>query len=191
MLTRSRHAAFLLHGPAAVVHDPCSTPTCWAAACSGSIDRFGQYAHRIASGDFTPVTPTRRYRDEFTELALAINTMIEELENREAVLVQSHKMRAVGTLTAGVAHELNNPMNNITLTAHMLQEDYADLDDQERLEMIDDVVGEAWAGQEDHQQPAGLRPGERQPAGASGPAGACCRKPSPWPATRSSSRASR
>ena len=35
--------------------------------------------------------------------------MIEELENREAVLVQSHKMRAVGTLTAGVAHELNNP----------------------------------------------------------------------------------
>ncbi len=109
----------------------------------GSITRFGQYAHRIASGDFTPVTPTRRFRDEFTDLALAINTMIEELENREAVLVQSHKMRAVGTLTAGVAHELNNPMNNITLTAHMLQEDYADLDDGERREMIDDVVAEA------------------------------------------------
>ena len=108
-----------------------------------SIKRFGQYAHRIASGDFTPVTPTRRYRDEFTELALAINTMIEELENREAVLVQSHKMRAIGTLTAGVAHELNNPMNNITLTAHMLQEDYDALDDQERREMIDDVVKEA------------------------------------------------
>ncbi|MCF8031862.1 MAG: HAMP domain-containing histidine kinase [Desulfarculaceae bacterium] len=108
-----------------------------------SIGRFGQYAGRIASGDFTPVTPTRRYRDEFTELALAINSMIEELEKREAVLVQSHKMRAVGTLTAGVAHELNNPMNNITLTAHMLQEDYADLDDPERREMIDDVVAEA------------------------------------------------
>ncbi|MCF8065218.1 MAG: HAMP domain-containing histidine kinase, partial [Desulfarculaceae bacterium] len=108
-----------------------------------SINRFGQYAHRIASGDFTPLTPSKRYRDEFTELALAINSMIEELEDREAVLVQSHKMRAVGTLTAGVAHELSNPMNNITLTAHMLQEDYADLDDQERLEMIGDVVGEA------------------------------------------------
>ena len=33
-----------------------------------SIKRFGQYAHRIASGDFTPITPTRGYRDEFTEL---------------------------------------------------------------------------------------------------------------------------
>lgn len=109
----------------------------------GSINRFGQYAHRIASGDFTPITPTRRYSDEFTQLALAINSMIQELENREAVLVQSHKMRAVGTLTAGVAHELNNPMNNITLTAHMLQEDYANLDDDERMEMIGDVVGEA------------------------------------------------
>ncbi|MCB2191317.1 MAG: HAMP domain-containing histidine kinase [Deltaproteobacteria bacterium] len=108
-----------------------------------SINRFGHYTHRIASGDFTPLTPTKRYRDEFTELALAINSMIQELENREAVLVQSHKMRAVGTLTAGVAHELNNPMNNITLTAHMLEEDYKDLDDQERLEMIEDVVAEA------------------------------------------------
>ncbi len=107
-----------------------------------SINRFGRHAHRIASGDFTPVTPARCYRDEFTELALAINTMIEELEKREDVLVQSHKMRAVGTLTAGVAHELNNPLNNITITAHMLQEDYDTLDDGERREMIDDIVDE-------------------------------------------------
>ena len=108
-----------------------------------SITRFGQYAHRIASGDYTPVMPSRPYRDEFTDLALAINSMIEELEKREAVLVQSHKMRAVGTLTAGVAHELNNPMNNITLTAAVLQEDYSTLDDRERREMIDDLVKEA------------------------------------------------
>ncbi|MEW5913431.1 MAG: HAMP domain-containing sensor histidine kinase [Thermodesulfobacteriota bacterium] len=109
----------------------------------GSINRFGQYANRIAAGDYTPITPSRRYRDEFTDLALAINAMIQELENREAVLIQSHKMRAVGTLTSGVAHELNNPLNNITLTAHMLQEDYQGLSDAERLEMIDDVVREA------------------------------------------------
>ena len=107
-----------------------------------AINRFGQYAQRIAVGDYTPITPTRRYRDEFTDLSLIINTMIEELEKREAILIQSHKMRAVGTLTAGVAHELNNPLNNITLTAHLLQEDYAELDDDERREMVDDIVKE-------------------------------------------------
>jgi two-component system, NtrC family, sensor kinase len=109
----------------------------------GNINRFTVYARRIASGDFTPITPTRAFRDEFTDLAVTINQMIQELESREAVLIQSHKMRAVGTLTAGIAHELNNPLNNITLTAHMLLEDYQSLSDDERKEMAEDIVGEA------------------------------------------------
>jgi signal transduction histidine kinase len=112
-----------------------------------SITRFREYARRIATGDFTPITPTHRFRDEFTDLAVAINTMMEEQRKREALLIQSHKMQAVGTLTAGVAHELNNPLNNIILTAHMLQEDYDRLDDTERKEMVDDVVKEATRAQ--------------------------------------------
>jgi two-component system NtrC family sensor kinase len=108
-----------------------------------AINRFMVYAERIAVGDYTPITPARRYRDEFTDLAVAINHMMQELESREAVLIQSHKLRAIGTLTAGVAHELNNPLNNITLTAHMLMEDYEKLSDGERKEMIGDVIGEA------------------------------------------------
>jgi signal transduction histidine kinase len=106
------------------------------------LTRFSSYARRIASGDFTPVTPSRRYRDEFTELALAINEMIKQIANREAALVQIHKIRAIGTLTAGVAHELNNPMNNILLTAHMLIEDNSNLSESARLEMLQDVVNE-------------------------------------------------
>lgn len=106
------------------------------------LTRFSSYARRIAAGDFTPVTPSRRYRDEFTELALAVNEMIKQITNREAALVQIHKVRAIGTLTAGVAHELNNPMNNILLTTHMLMEDNRTLSDSERLEMLQDVVDE-------------------------------------------------
>lgn len=109
----------------------------------GNTRRFSKYAKRIASGDYTPVTPAKRYQDEFTDMAIALNQMILELENREAILVQSHKMRAVGTLTAGVAHELNNPLNNITLTAHMFLEDYDSLDDDERKDMIQDVISES------------------------------------------------
>jgi len=138
-----------------------------------TIRRFSDYAQRIASGDYTPIMPARFYRDEFTELALAFNRMIQDLENREAVLIQSHKMRAVGTLTAGVAHELNNPLNNITLTADMLLEDYDTLSDAERKEMIGDVVNEAGrskrALQKNYQKPAGLCPGKRLAVGTAGP----------------------
>lgn len=107
-----------------------------------SIERYEFYAERIASGDFTPISPTRRYRDEFTNLAVAINHMMVELQKHEAMLVQAHKMRAIGTLTAGVAHELNNPLNNISLTSHMLLEDMDNLEADECKDMLQDVVNE-------------------------------------------------
>jgi two-component system NtrC family sensor kinase len=109
----------------------------------GPIGRYMEYLERIARGDYSPILPRRRYRDEFSALAIAINHMVEELGHRESVLVESHKLRAVGTLTAGVAHELNNPINNITLTSHLLLEDYASLPDAERNEMINDIIHEA------------------------------------------------
>ena len=107
------------------------------------LTRLMATTQRIASGDFTPLTPQRRYRDEFTNLALALNTMMRELAHRQEVLVQSHKLSAIGTLTSGVAHELNNPINNITLTAEMLKEDYGTLSDAERLDMVQDLVDQA------------------------------------------------
>ncbi len=109
----------------------------------GPLGRLTATAQRIATGDFTPIKPARWYRDEFSDLSVAMNTMMRELQHRHDVLVQSHKLRAVGTLTAGVAHELNNPINNITLTAEMLKEDYSALPDAERLEMVNDLVAQA------------------------------------------------
>jgi signal transduction histidine kinase len=72
-----------------------------------------------------------------------MNHMMLELVHRHDLLVQAHKLKAVGTLTAGVAHELNNPINNIMLTASMLLEDRGSLSEAEELEMVTDLVGES------------------------------------------------
>jgi len=109
----------------------------------GPLTRMMEATQRIAAGDFSPLSPGRKFRDEFSNLAMALNRMIHEIQHRQEILIQSHKLQAVGTLTAGIAHELNNPINNIMLTAAMLFEDYKDLSDEERLEMINDLVDQA------------------------------------------------
>ena len=97
------------------------------------------YTQRIASGDFTPITPRRKYRDEFSNLAIAINRMIYELSAKQEQLVQSRKMAAVGTLTSGIAHELNNPLNNISLTTEALLYGKGTYSQEQKTKMLKDI----------------------------------------------------
>jgi two-component system NtrC family sensor kinase len=43
-----------------------------------------------------------------------LESLIEELKTTQQHLVQSEKMASLGTLTAGIAHEINNPLNFIS-----------------------------------------------------------------------------
>jgi two-component system NtrC family sensor kinase len=106
-------------------------------AVLGPLNRFMQYVARIGAGDYAPIRPARKYRDEFSSLALAFNQMLGEIVSRQEQLVQSGKMAAVGTLTSGIAHELNNPLNNIGLTVEALIDDFDAYPDEQKHRMLE------------------------------------------------------
>jgi two-component system, NtrC family, sensor kinase len=103
------------------------------------LGRFEHYMDRITAGDHSLILPARKYRDEFSRLAIAINKMLQELDLRQQQLIQSAKMAAVGSLTSGIAHELNNPLNNIGLITETLIENFAEHDDKQKLLLLDQI----------------------------------------------------
>lgn len=54
-----------------------------------------------------------------------LNKAINELKDTQAQLLQSEKMASLGVLTAGVAHEINNPLNYISGAYEGLKNLYA------------------------------------------------------------------
>ena len=113
-----------------------------ARALDVPIRRFRGYTSRIAAGDFSLISPARTYRDEFTNLALAVNEMLAELRAQQDRGVKAAKLAAVGTLTSGIAHELNNPLNNIAITTEALMEDLPRLGDEEKWRLLSDIYFE-------------------------------------------------
>ncbi|NUO79873.1 MCP four helix bundle domain-containing protein [candidate division KSB1 bacterium] len=58
---------------------------------------------------------------------VALQGTMRQLQRTQSQLVQSEKMASLGQLTAGIAHELNNPINFITSNVNPLKRDLADL----------------------------------------------------------------
>lgn len=91
--------------------------------------------HKIAVGDYTNI-PSISTGDEFESLVTSLNNMIHELNRRSEQLIQTKKLASLGTLTSGVAHELNNPLNNISTSVQILLEELEDADPEYKRQLL-------------------------------------------------------
>lgn len=58
-----------------------------------------------------------------TERTSELNTALEDLKQAQTQLIESEKMASLGQLTAGIAHEINNPINFVTSNVSPLRRD--------------------------------------------------------------------
>jgi len=66
-------------------------------------------------------------KKELEKLTEKLTRNIEELKNAQSQLVQSEKMASLGQLTAGIAHEINNPINFVYAGSHALNKTFKNL----------------------------------------------------------------
>lgn len=95
------------------------------------LQRVGEAAERVGAGDYEARLPDLAYAPELRALVASFNAMaqkvqdnrshleaavraaVEEAKRTERALVQSSRLATVGTLAAGIAHEVNNPIGGM------------------------------------------------------------------------------
>ena len=99
-----------------------------------------------ALGDHASIPWDGRHRDEIDSLVQSFNNMVAHLQQTNEQMNQNEKLTSLGTLTSGVAHELNNPLNNISTSCQILLEELESEVEpyhRELLEAIDQQVSKA------------------------------------------------
>ena len=79
---------------------------------------------------------------EVESLTRSINDTIQEIEVRQETQARASRLMALGTMLSGVAHELNNPLSNISSSCQILQEEWEQLPAGQARQLL---------GQIDHQ----------------------------------------
>lgn len=98
---------------------------------------------RIAEGKFEIFTISEQ-QDETQRVLQAYNQMIKELERHQKQLIQAEKLSSLGILTSGIAHQLNNPLNNISTSCQILIEEINEADPEFAGKMLQNIQNEVY-----------------------------------------------
>lgn len=89
---------------------------------------------------------------DLTQANQDLNAAIKDLQDTQTQLVEAEKMASLGQLTAGVAHEINNPINFVSSNIKPLERDiqdivsiiekYDEISDEEKRAVVDKLKKE-------------------------------------------------
>ena len=115
---------------------------------SRPLQRITLAAVEVAKGGYGTEVDLKKSNDEIGLLADSFNEMsrkmaadIDQLQRLNEQLIRAEKLAAMGTLAAGVAHEVNNPLASISSLVQMMrvQEGHSP-ETREKLSMISDQI---------------------------------------------------
>ncbi len=103
------------------------------------IKRIAMASRKIAMGELVKISQTDR-KDEIGTLVTSFNEMVDKLDERkelEEKLKKSEQLSLIGQLSSGIAHEIRNPLNFLTLSIGHIKERVT----EESISDKEDLVG--------------------------------------------------
>jgi signal transduction histidine kinase len=139
-------------------------------AISRPLQRITVAAVEVSNGSYGTEVDLRKSNDEIGVLANSFNEMsrkmaadIQLLKQLNEQLVRTEKLASMGTLAAGVAHEVNNPLASISSLIQMMQaKNGADPELSEKLKLIAEQVKRITQVTKDMTDFARSRPAEKK-----------------------------
>ena len=107
----------------------------FSRSISEPISKIRIATKQIISGKFTDKLEIKG-SDEIQHLSEDINDMASELEMQKNHLIASERFSAIGELSARIAHDLKNPLNNLSMAVEIIQKKNINQFDKEDLEKI-------------------------------------------------------
>jgi signal transduction histidine kinase len=101
---------------------------------SRRIGELERRTRRIAGGDFSPV-PLPRRNDEIRDLARSINEMAERLAQFQETTQRSERLRLLGQVSGGLAHQLRNGLTGVRLAVQLFVRECAEQTDTSALDV--------------------------------------------------------
>ncbi len=142
---------------------------------SRPLQRLTVAAVQVTEGGYGTEVDLRKSNDEIGLLAESFNEMsrkmaadIESLRAMNEKLMRADKLAAMGTLAAGVAHEVNNPLASISSLIQMMRSENGSPELKEKLELIESQILRITRVTKDLTDFARARPGAKAPIAING-----------------------